>query len=88
LLTGPTNLSEKFADDTRFSIFPNPASAIINIKSEAKHTGSNWEILDANGNTVKNGILTSSSITISDLSNGMYWLRIQNTKPVAFVKAD
>jgi len=88
LLTGPTNLSEKFTDAAHFSIYPNPASTVIHLKSEAKLTGSNWAILDANGKTVKTGILTSSSITINDLSNGMYWLRIENTKPVAFVKAD
>ncbi len=63
-------------DFTEISVFPNPASDILNIQNVSEKV-LDYQILNANGQLVKSGIL-NGTIDISTLLNGMYFLRLNN----------
>ena len=60
--------------DNLFSVFPNPAQSVINIKSDAKLIGNVYSIYDNAGRVVLTGILKSENTTIElgNLSRGIY----------------
>ncbi|WP_310557543.1 T9SS type A sorting domain-containing protein [Flavobacterium sp.] len=62
-----------FNSFSNFSIYPNPANGIVNVKSE--ESIENIEILSLEGRKVKYSL--KDNIDISDLSNGMYILQIK-----------
>ena len=70
----PLGISEK--EEATFSVYPNPATDVINVKSNS--TGF-YIISDALGCVVLKGRLATiqSSIAISNLSKGFYFLTIQ-----------
>ena len=63
-----------------FSVYPNPTSdnLIINTKS----IGTNYQLTDALGRIILQGKITSENTTVAlyDLANGIYFLRLENTK--------
>ena len=65
----------------QLSIFPNPASDIINIVNNETASINGVEIVDINGRTVKfvryNGV-SEAQINISDLSAGMYLMNVSS----------
>lgn len=66
----------------QFSVFPNPASNVINIGNENAAI-TNVSLADLNGRTVKQFELdkvSSTQLNISDLSSGMYMMTIQSTQ--------
>ena len=69
-----------------FSIFPNPASSFINLFSEHNLTGSTYKIYNQLGKVVSLGKLNQNKqqIDISGLSNGIYYLELENTGKKAF----
>ena len=60
-----------------FSLFPNPASQQINIQMQMDEPA-DYKIIDVNGKTVISGKIPpeQASIKISDLSDGVYHLKI------------
>ena len=69
----PTNIESNVAEN--FSIYPNPTTDIVNITSDSN---AELAIFNATGKEVKR-IRTnegSTSINISDLPNGMYFIVI------------
>jgi hypothetical protein len=64
----------EFTQDNLFSVYPNPAQSIINIKADAKVIGEIYSIYDNTGKVVLSGILKSENTTIElgNLSGGIY----------------
>lgn len=64
----------EFSKDNLFSVFPNPAQSVINIKADSRLIGSTYSILDNTGRTVLQGKIVSENTTIelSNLSSGVY----------------
>lgn len=66
------------SQDKLFSVFPNPAQSIINIKADSKLIGEVYTIYDNTGKVVLSGKLNSQNTTIElgNLSGGIYMLRV------------
>lgn len=66
------------------SIYPNPAQSQIQLISN--ETMKSVTIIDLFGKTIKSSLTSTSSIDISDLSRGVYFLRIYTDKGMAIKK--
>ncbi|MBM3160574.1 MAG: T9SS type A sorting domain-containing protein [Bacteroidetes bacterium] len=64
--------------DKLFSVFPNPARSIINVKADGKLIGSVYSIYDNTGRVVLTGKLNSenSTIELCNLSGGIYMFSV------------
>lgn len=69
------------------SIYPNPASSVLNVQSNLTIKNLQYEIFDLFGKSVKSGVLVNENdlIDINSLSNGTYNLKI-NEMNIRFVK--
>lgn len=68
---------------TQFSVYPNPATNVINIANADNALVNGVEIVDINGRTVKTvnfNNVSEAQINISDLSAGMYLMNISSDK--------
>ena len=66
------------SQDKLFSVFPNPAQSVINVKADSKLIGSVYSIYDNTGRVVLTGKLNSQSTTIElgNLSGGIYMFSV------------
>ena len=66
------------SQDNLFSVFPNPAQSVINVKADSKLIGSVYSIYDNTGRVVLSGKLNTESTTIElgNLSGGIYMFSI------------
>ncbi|NDP22003.1 MAG: T9SS type A sorting domain-containing protein [Paludibacter sp.] len=72
--------------DLSISILPNPVTDFLIIKSTAKEPF-NYEVITVNGAVVKSGNASSSvNLSISDLSNGLYMVKVINGSKVTTKK--
>jgi hypothetical protein len=64
--------------DNLFSVFPNPAQSIINVKTDSKLLGSVYSIIDNKGRIVQTGKINSENTTIElgNLSSGIYMFSV------------
>ena len=64
-----------------FSVFPNPAQSVINVKADSKLIGSIYTIYENTGKVVLTGKLNSNNTTIElgNLSDGIYIFRVGET---------
>lgn len=71
-----------------FSILPNPSKDEINILLFGVIENSSLEIISAEGKTIMNKNIStqSSSVDISELAPGVYFVRMTNREQVKFVK--
>ena len=69
-ITGPNEISQS----NLFSVYPNPAQHVINVKADAKLLESVYTIYDNTGKVVLSGNINSeyTAIEIGDLSGGIY----------------
>jgi hypothetical protein len=74
------------SQDNLFSVFPNPAQSIINIKADIKLIGEVYTIYDNTGRVVLTGKLNSqnTSIELGNLSGGIYMFRVGENMKQAF----
>jgi hypothetical protein len=74
---------------SELSVFPNPASNVINVANASSSLINGVEVVDINGRTVKtvkfDGV-AEAQINISDLASGMYIMNISTDKGVATKK--
>jgi hypothetical protein len=70
----------EFAQDNLFSIYPNPAQTVINVKADSKLVGEQYTIIDNSGRTVLYGKILAeiTSIELGNLSNGVYLFNVSN----------
>ena len=83
-------------NDNEFTIYPNPARDMTNVKFDAPIVGEgNWKIFDTRGILLKTGNISRGidqlSISTEELASGMYWLTIGDevgfeTKELIIVK--
>lgn len=83
-----TNLSNDSFLASKFSVYPNPASSVINISNTLNAVVNTVEITDLNGRTVKtqNVNNTDAEISISDLSAGVYMLKVATDQGIVTKK--
>ena len=79
VLTVNNNVSiNETTQDNLFSVFPNPAQSVINVKADSKLIGSIYSIYDNTGRVVLSGKLNAESTTIElgNLSGGIYMFSV------------
>ena len=64
------------------SVYPNPATSIVNLSSKDSLTFENVTIVDVNGRSVKTFVVnqTQTKINVSDLTSGIYFLNIETNE--------
>lgn len=64
--------------DNLFSVFPNPAQSVINVKADISLVGKSYSILDITGRIIQTGIIATENteINLNTLSEGTYVLKI------------
>ncbi|PQJ76793.1 T9SS type A sorting domain-containing protein [Polaribacter glomeratus] len=80
----PATLSINKVSKNTLMVYPNPTSNYINIASE--YLNSDFKIYSLLGQVVKKGKISSSKITISNLSKGSYILNINKDGKIATKK--
>ena len=82
VINGATDITEN--NSTSFSIFPNPATTILNVEAEGYNT---IEIVNLLGQTVYTANATSNmQINVSNLNNGVYFVRMNGENGTATQK--
>lgn len=73
---------------SKFSVYPNPSTNVINFSNEANAVVSTIEMADLNGRVVKtaNVNATEGEVSISDLAAGIYMMTISTDQGVAVKK--
>jgi len=71
-----------------FSLYPNPANETLNIDLQNEPLNGKIEIRDLSGRVVTTALLTSSHsvISVSQLSEGLYFVRMEDGKKSAVKK--
>ncbi|MBK6839866.1 MAG: T9SS type A sorting domain-containing protein [Bacteroidetes bacterium] len=87
LRSGVVSVSE-IGNESEMSVYPNPVQNNLTIQIDDKHTFQEGKIMDGSGRIIREIQLESekTSIDISDLSSGIYWIRTVEGKPVRFTK--
>ncbi|PQJ75514.1 T9SS type A sorting domain-containing protein [Polaribacter gangjinensis] len=80
----PTTLSIESVSKNSLQIYPNPASEFIKISSE--YENSSYKIYSILGQVVKEGIISSSQISVSGISKGNYILKVSQDDKVSTQK--
>ena len=65
--------------NAQFSLYPNPASSILNIKSNDNLVLKSAQVYDINGNLVTKSDLVNGSINVETLAVGTYVLLLTDT---------
>jgi len=65
--------------DSNFEIYPNPTSNIFNIKSAVDEKNISYDIYNASGLIIMNGIIIpgNNMINLSEADNGVYIIKIK-----------
>lgn len=73
---------------SKFSIYPNPVSNVINFSNDQNAIVSSVEMADLNGRVIKSLKVnaTEGQISVSDLATGMYMMKITTDQGVAVKK--
>lgn len=74
--------NQDFALKNNISIFPNPASDILNIDNKTNEQITAISIYSVKGDLVKEMKSISNSISVSELQNGVYFVKIEMNKNV------
>jgi hypothetical protein len=84
----PSAINE-IAESVNVTVFPNPASDVINVASQKNLAGFNFQIMDITGRVVSTTTLTgeTTSVFVADLAKGNYIYKITD-KNNALVKQD
>lgn len=71
-ITIPSINSIENQELTQAKLYPNPSSSVINLNGDLLNTS--YEILDINGNILKSGEVSTNSISIGDIDQGIYFV--------------
>jgi hypothetical protein len=70
-----------------YELYPNPTSGIIRIEGQIPYSERFYQIFDITGKLVTSGFSNSdSSINLSHISKGMYFLELSDLKIIKFIK--
>ena len=84
----PTAVHEFSADNSEYSVFPNPSNGNFQLTPEAINRFSEMDILDLRGRVIRNYRLTNQSNDFTfgeDLSQGMYLLQLRSDEGVVSI---
>jgi Secretion system C-terminal sorting domain len=82
---GNTLSAKSFESNNDITIHPNPSSSFITITGNLSEK--KYSILNALGSIVQQGTLTdNATIDIQRLSKGVYFIRLEKTKAIRFLK--
>ena len=74
-----------FDSNKTYSLYPNPSSRFIGISGLTQDIS--YRIYDSLGRRVKNGTLSPDvTISITNLTNGLYFLQLENRNTLRFIK--
>ena len=68
------------------TVYPIPATDILSINNASSLLNSKYQIVDMTGKIITKGVILSDIITINELANGIYVLKIEENRAVKFVK--
>ncbi|KQR92706.1 hypothetical protein ASG01_12515 [Chryseobacterium sp. Leaf180] len=86
LYSAALGTAETKSTQSAVNISPNPAKDFIMVNFVAKTNG-NYSIVDVNGRTVQNGILSADKkVNVASLNKGMYFIQIQGLQSQKFLK--
>ena len=74
----PASTSELVREEIK--LYPNPASSFINLGNE--FTNSEINVYSSNGQLVKNEIITSPKLNLTDLKAGLYFIKIYSDNKI------
>jgi hypothetical protein len=78
------SLFSSIEDELKFSLFPNPATDILTVRSFSNTENMNFEIIDIIGKVIASGTIeksnTISTINVSHLNSGIYFLNLVTSK--------
>ena len=63
-----------------FSLYPNPVDNVLNISVKNEMTINNLSITDLNGRLVSSSSSAISSVDVSNLSSGVYFVSIETNE--------
>ncbi len=74
-----------------FSVYPNPTSSELNLKSSNFNLGNslNYEIVDITGKVINQGVIENNKLDVSNLNTGVYFLGLNlegRKKIIKFIK--
>ena len=85
---GCPTLGTKASDTISVSLYPNPASSVLNVKVNTNIVNKPFTITDALGKIVLKGKLNEGDTTLNveHLSKGIYYLKVSDNKASKFIK--
>jgi surface protein len=83
-----SSLGTEDFDKNVISLYPNPTSSLLNIKTDDSITNQSYTISDALGKIVLKGKLNEGGTTINleQLSKGIYYFKVSDNKASKFIK--
>ncbi len=89
-LMPPSYINTTLSMDKKISVFPNPASEIINIEVDEYFIGRRFQVINSSGKIVGSGVLKSwvTQLSISNVPSGVYFIKVVNYDQTApkFIK--
>ncbi|UPQ79012.1 T9SS type A sorting domain-containing protein [Flavobacterium azooxidireducens] len=68
-------------------IYPNPVTETLFVRLKDESVANNYNITDMTGKVVLHGsLVVEQGIKVTDLANGVYFIAIDNFKPIKFIK--
>lgn len=77
---GPVVMKCESKDQIEFKIFPNPAMDFIMVQSSTSFESLKYDIFSTSGQLVKSGNISNelSKISVKELNEGVYWIKMEN----------
>lgn len=86
-VTNPQSSISQTSAENNISIFPNPSTGLVNIKSVNSNKEINYDLFDVSGTLVKSGkIISNQSLDLRSFNKGIYIIKLGNRSSVEFHK--
>lgn len=74
-------------DIVNVQIYPNPVAETLFVRLKDESAANNYNVTDMTGKVVLHGsLVVEQGIKVADLANGVYFIAIDNFKPIKFIK--
>ncbi len=77
--SGATSLADPLPG-VKFTIYPNPASTVVNLKLESDVTIQHIRLTDISGKTIRVFRKEEKTLSVENIANGTYFLQIQTNE--------
>jgi hypothetical protein len=71
-----TNVQTDAINKLVWSVYPNPASDVLNIQANPGYSDANWFIFNVEGRIMMQGSGLDKAIPVQMLSSGHYWIQV------------